>query len=365
MRQATDAAALAAATAAEDARRGLATAAFNANYTAKSGVTVTVSAGSKVMVRATDAVATSFLGVTGIEQLAIETSSEAEAYVATANPQCVLLLENADIGLYVNSASKLDATCGVHVNSKNKEALFANSNSHLATTGLCVSGTSHLNSGSTATPSPTDGCPQKSDPMASLTEPVEALLPCTFTDYKVASGQTKTMVPGVYCKKTLVENGGKAIMLPGVYVFRAGEFLVNSFGSVTGDAVMMYFQDKDARLNVNSDSTLMVSAPKTGTYTGVLLFQSRHPDTVAAPPHIVNSDGNVKLEGTIYARNGIIEVNSKSTANQLADYTAIVARKMVLNSSGTLTLRSNFDGDTPLPPSLSSFRGTPAARLVN
>jgi Flp pilus assembly protein TadG len=367
MQHASDAAALAAAAVAEEDRIGLATQIFNANYTAKSGVNVTVSStGTKVTVSATDAIATSLLGVVGIEQLAIGASSAAEAYVASANPLCVLLLETSEIGLYVNAFSKLDATCGVHINSKNKEALYANSNSRLATTGICVNGTSRLNSGATATPPPIDGCPPKDDPLVSLAEPLERLLPCTFTDYKVASGQRKTMVPGVYCKKTLIENGGRAVMLPGVYIFRTGEFVVNSGASVTGDGVMMYFQDKDTRLNVNSNSTFTLSAPKSGTYAGVLLFQSRRPETLTAPPHIVNSNGNFQLEGTIYAPNGIVEINSQSIANQLADYTTVIARKMILNEHGTFTVRSHFDGDTPLPPLLESFRGTASgSRLVH
>jgi hypothetical protein len=197
-----------------------------------------------------------------------------------------------------------------------------------------------------------------------LPEPVEASGPCNYTDFTVNNGQTKTMWPGVYCKKTLVNSGGVAIMKPGVYVFRGGEFLINSLSTVTGFEVMMFFEDKDARLNVNSGSTLKVTAPKSGTYEGVLMFQSRHPSTKSAPPHIVNSDSDTVVGGAVYLPNGILEVNSLSGPSVAADYTAIIARKMVLNSKGAVQVRANFPGNTPLPPLLADFSATTSAHLV-
>lgn len=80
----------------------------------------------------------------------------------------------------------------------------------------------------------------------------------------------------------------------------------------------------------------------------------------------MNSDSSSKFEGTIYMPNGTLEVNSHFTANALASYTAIVARAMILNSYGTLQMRSDYDGSsTPFPSDLSEFQATSGAVLLN
>jgi hypothetical protein len=364
LQAATDAAATAAAASASDSDPiSLATDVFRANYTGSPAPSVSVAVtGKKVTVTATITVRTSLMAVAGIEEVDVDASSEAIAYDV---PLCVLLLEKTQIGLYADSDATLDANkCGIYINSKHKsQALYANT-SHITAADVLVVGGSELSSGATVTPAPTEGVQEKDDPMASLPEPPEASLPCNYSDFTVNNAQTKTMWPGVYCKKTLINSGGVAIMQPGVYVFRGGEFLVNSLSTVTGSEVMMFFEDKDARLNVNSGSTFQVTAPKSGTYEGVLLFQSRHPSTKSAPPHIVNSNSNTQVGGAIYLPNGILEVNSLSGPNVAADYTAIIARQMVLNSKGAVQVRANFPGETPLPPLLADFRATIAARLV-
>jgi uncharacterized protein (UPF0333 family) len=365
LQAATDAAAAAAAASPPDSDAiALATTVFQANYTGSPAPHLDVSlTGDKVTVTAATTVKTSLTAVGGIEEVHVSASAEAETY---ASPLCILLLEQTQIGLNARSGATLDASeCGIHINSTNdSEALSVTSNANITAADVCVVGGSKVSSGGTVTPAPTHGCAAKADPMASLPEPAEASAPCNHTDFKVDNGQTKTMSPGVYCKKTLIDNHGTANMQPGVYVFREGEFLVNSNASVTGSEVMMFFKDKDARLNVNSGSTVTVTAPKSGTYEGVLMFQSRHPDTLSAPPHIFNSNSNTKLEGTVYVPNGILELNSDAAANVLADYTLVIARQMRLNSNGTFQVRSNFSGNTPRPPMLGRFNTTPSARLV-
>jgi hypothetical protein len=365
LQSATDAAAAAAAASppGSDAT-ALATTVFQANYTGSPAPQLDVAVtGDTVTVTAATTIKTSLMAVGGVAELSISARAEAETY---ASPLCILLLEKTQIGLNARSGATLAASeCGIHINSTNdSQALSVTSGASITAADVCVVGGSNVSSGGTVDPEPTHGCAEKADPMASLPEPAEASAPCNYTDFKVDNGQTKTMSPGVYCKKTLIDNNSIATMQPGVYVFREGEFVVNSNATVTGSELMMFFKDKDARLNVNSGSTVRVTAPKSGTYEGVLMFQSRHPDTLSAPPHIFNSNSNTELEGTIYVPNGILELNSDAVANVLADYTLVIARRMELNSNGTLQVRSDFSGNTPRPPMLARFNTTPSARLV-
>jgi hypothetical protein len=362
LQAATDAAAAAAAASppGSDAT-DLATTVFHANYIGSPVPQLNVAVtGDTVTVTAATTIKTSLMALGGVAELSIWASAEAETHAA---PLCILLLEKTQIGLSANSNSKVDASgCGIHINSENDtEALSVNSNATITAADVCVAGGSKVRSGA-VTPEPTTGCAEKADPMASLPEPVEASGACQENNYKVDSGRTKTMVPKVYCGKT--EISGTAIMEPGRYIFRGGEVKVSSNAIVTGSEVMMFFQGKDARLNVDSDSTFKVTAPKSGTYEGVLMFQSRHPDTLTAPPHVFNSNASSELEGVIYLPNGILEVNSNAVINGPADYTVIIARRMRTDSNGTLQMRSNYSGNTPRPPMLARFNTTPSARLV-
>ncbi len=358
---AADAAALAGAVTSEPDRVSVSVAAFKANNPSATDPSVHVQ-DAIVRVTAREAVPTTLLNVIGISELPVYAESEAIVGAPTAAPQCLLLLEPNVIGLYANSNSKLDADCGVQVNSRHKiEALFANSNSQIKASAVRVHGSSWLNSGSSVSPGPIDGSPLQADPLANLAEPASG--GCTHTDFTVDNGETRTMSPGVYCKTTAIKSGSTAIMQPGVYVFRDGEFVVNSLSTVAGEGVMMFFENKQARLNVNADSVFEVTAPKSGTYAGMLIFQGRAPENSGGSSFIINSDADTKLEGTVYLPHGTLEINSLSTANHSAAYTAIIVRKLILNSFGTMTVRSNYNGTTPLPPLLAGFKNVTVARL--
>jgi Putative Flp pilus-assembly TadE/G-like len=364
MQAATDAAAAAAAASPPGSDTvAVATNVFRSNYTASPAPQLDVAvSGNRVTVTAATTIQTSLMAMGGVDEFGLSTRAEAEG---SASPVCILLLETTGIALDLSSGAALDAgDCGVHINSTNDtEALSVTSNSSITAADVCVVGNSNLKSGGTVTPPPTHGCAAKADPMATLPKPPEALDPCWKNDFVVNNNQTETLWPNkMYCGTTEIK--GNAIMPPGLYVFRGGEFVIKSGGTVTGTEVTMFFADKDARLNANSNSTLRVTAPKTGTYQGVLMFQLPDPDTQSAPVHVVHSNGGTELEGTIYLPNGVLELNSNSTANVPADYTLIIARRLVLKSNGSLQVESNYSGNTPKPPLLAGLSTAPAIRLV-
>ncbi len=318
--------------------------------------------GGAVRVVADTNVATTFMAIGGMDTVRVRVLSEASAYVSPL--PCILTLEETEFGLQANSDSNLNASCGIQVNSGHSEALYADSNSHVTGTMVKVRGSVIENSGSSVTPAAVEGATRVPDPLASLPEPPQSSLPCDHTDYTVNSGGLASITPGVYCKTTLIDSNATAVMQPGVYVFKEGEFNINSLSSVTGNGVMLFFADKDARLNVNSDSDLEISAPTSGPYAGILMFQSRDSETLNAAPFIINSDSTTKLEGTIYLANGKLELNSQSSSNSGAAYTAVIVNQMVLNSAGNFVVNSDYTGNTPLPSLLSGITGSKLARMT-
>lgn len=313
-------------------------------------LTTSASADS-LLVEAQAEVPTSFMRLAGIDVVPVSASSMAE--LRDGLP-CVLILEPSDNGLEINSDSRLEADCGVHVNSRNAEAIFANSDSHLRATRVCVVGAVHLNSGSTVAPDP-ETCEPRRDPLASLPEPVEANRVCDYTDMVVDATPSATLRPGVYCKKLEINSDAHVKLEPGVYVIRDGELKVNSRSSITGSGVMIFFQGKEGRLNVNSDSRVNLVAPSSGVYQGILLFQSRESITLESDYHIVNSDGNTVLQGAIYFPNGQLMLNSLSTTNAAADWTVLIARRLSLNSFGTFVAKAGYASETPVPAALAGL----------
>lgn len=291
------------------------------------------------------AVPTTFMGIAGYKTVAVKVG--AKARIGGKAVPCILLLEPTEIALTINSYSQLKANCGVHVNSANTEAIYVNSGSKIAATSVCVTGGYRLNSGSTSTPTPQKGCPVNPDPLASLPEPSYG--GCTVTDLVVDVGQTRTLSPGVYCKKLEIQNNATVYLKPGIYFFPDAELIVNAGGKLIGDEVMLFFNNAHGFLNANSFGRVQLKAPTSGTYAGIVLFQSRASTSWSAPPHIVNSDSSSYLQGSIYVPNGKLMLNSASTLNQTATFTLVIARTMELNSNGTFVANANYNGATPLP----------------
>jgi hypothetical protein len=204
--------------------------------------------------------------------------------------------------------------------------------------GTYGNGTTVINYGSLST-----GQPYYPDPLASIPEPVSASAACgggSVTTHTQASFASSTWTPGIYEGN----NSGPAIFTgatilddcgsgnPGVYMFPHG---VVFEGDLTGNDVLLYSQGKINPKNVCTDSTqannggallnepyigsssgvnvygfmftgsnsVTLSAPNSGLYTNLALFQSRK-----VPGHIgfkvcPGDSGNISLTGTVYAHN--------------------------------------------------------------
>jgi hypothetical protein len=140
----------------------------------------------------------------------------------------------------------------------------------------------------------------------------------------------------VYCKGLTI-NKAKVQLAPGTYVIRDGVMKLNSEAEVTGTGVMLFFMGKEGRLDVNSHSTLKISAPTSGTYNGIVMFQSRDPITLQTDKHTFNSHSYGSMEGFIYAPNGQFQMNSHSELTTTG-LSGIIARKLEANSHAELVL---------------------------
>jgi hypothetical protein len=112
------------------------------------------------------------------------------------------------------------------------------------------------------------------DPLASLQPPSQAGLP-VYTDGRYRG-------PGVYRGKTLVIDTNVK-MDPGVYILERG-ITIRSKGRVTGTDVVLYngcglgaptMCKPKGKVKFDKNATVQLSAPTSGPYAGVLIYQDR------------------------------------------------------------------------------------------
>jgi hypothetical protein len=113
------------------------------------------------------------------------------------------------------------------------------------------------------------------------------------------SGPCVTPIAGVWpagkhCGGVTVS--GNATFAPGIHVITGGDFKLNASANVTGAGVM-FFLNNGAHLDFNGNAHMNISAPTSGTYSGIAIFGDR--DSAYAN-NTLNGNGTSVLTGAIY-----------------------------------------------------------------
>ena len=241
---------------------------------------------------------------------------------------CIYVLGNKSQAVLVNSGARVKAeNCGVDIQSVNNPAFIMNSGSTIETTRFCVKGTQYIKNGGTLTNLQV-GCNAAADPYAG--KMAEPKLPTNCTDSGTKDGQTQSIKPGMHCDLTF--NGSPTITFePGLHIIK-GRMIINSNSTVTANGVTFYFPDVDSELRANGGLTFKASAPTSGAYKGVLMFEKTSNAAVGSNTrqYIFNGSNGETLEGIIYLPNRDVTYNS--TTNQ-TNKLSMVVNTMIVNSA--------------------------------
>lgn len=253
--------------------------------------------------------------------------------------------------------------CAIYSNSAHKQGLSAKDAQ--ATAGLICSVGGVDQKNATLSPSPLTDCPRISDPLASIARPNVGS--CTATDLKISTAQT--LYPGTYCKGIEVKGAGQLTLMPGVYVLDNGPLIVSGSATLTGQNVGVFFTGAAGGMRLDPDTTISLTAPKTGEMAGLLFFEDRTVSAAVAPPvgpkgsapapptgsppmrqYRITSNNAPTLLGTIYLPAGRLIVDASRPVADRSAYTVIVTRQIEINSGPNLYLNSNYAGtDIPVP----------------
>lgn len=352
MQQAADSAALASALAAKGARGDVATTTFHKNLpTSTDAKSVFSEDGTSVTVIGNDTINLVFSGLIGKKTVDVKVVSQAAINNAGPDSACILVLDpNRSRAMMVSSDSDFEIDCGLQVNSSSREGVTVRSRGVLTATNVNVVGQSDVASGGSMSVTATHNAAPIEDPFASLPAPPEATGSCDYPNNMNIDEDDGPHVfaPGIYCGQLYFHRGADITFLPGVHVFR---HQIDARGDTTIDAtdVMMYFEGDSAYLNLHNHAKLDLSAPKTGDYQGIAIFQDR---TAESRRFNFHSDSISNIEGAIYIPNGGLNVHSRAHLQQTAKNTKIIVKTMDVDSNAHLEVINDETSDIILSSSL-------------
>src|SRR5262249_14742663 len=120
-----------------------------------------------------------------------------------------------------------------------------------------------------------------------------------------------TINPGIY-SQIKVSGTGKLTLNPGLYVIAGGGLRVTDLGSVNGSGVTIYNTGSNfpstggtpGAITLANDAKVQLTAPATGTYAGIAVFQSRDNEMVIG----LHSNAVLNLGGGIlYAPSAMLK----------------------------------------------------------
>ena len=280
-----------------------------------------------------------FAWIVGMKAMTLSARSEAGFGPPSA---CVIGLDPAaPQTILSNGNSDLEANCAIADDSESGTALMVNGHATLISTGnnkgISVVGGDLINGNPTVSPTPTTDASSVPDPFSQL--PAPASSSCNYSNYSVNGRATTTLYPGTYCGLNI--NGGANVTLsPGVYVMN-GNTVINGGSTLSGSGVMLYIASGQWIMNGGSHVDLV--AQTTGTYAGILFFQSRTDNS----QFIVNGDATSAWQGALYVPDGQLLLNGGSN---VAAYTFVVADTILVNGNDTFTIGSDYSSLPGGPP---------------
>jgi Flp pilus assembly protein TadG len=312
LQNALDAAVLAGVTQTSAKQVSTATAVFTGDFAGKYGntgsATFTQNANGTLSGTATSSVQMSFMAMLGKSSIAVNAAATATPGAQSSTPVCILLTNTlASQALLVNSGGKLNApTCEIHVLSTQSPAAIFNDTPNVKR--ICIKGSTIIKNGG-ANPNALTSCATINDPFAGNLPTISV---GTCTNPGNFSGNV-TLSPGTYCG-TNFNGSGTLTLNPGLYVIK-GTWNINSGWTVNGSGVTIYFADQNSYIQFNSNVTANLSAPTSGTYANILMFE---PTGLSTSNLVFDGTTGSSFTGLIYLPSREVTINSTSTVSSNA-----------------------------------------------
>jgi hypothetical protein len=226
--------------------------------------------------------------------------------------------------------------CSIMSNSNASDALSVGGAGTLVTSCAGANGGVDADGGMTLTDctQAREHMPRMDDPYADVPEPAVSGPCASPTTFAGPSGSVHSASPGRYC-------GGMNILrtvnfAPGLYIIDGGTLSATSTAVLNGTGVT-FFLTNGARLDINGQARLNLSAPTSGTYAGLLFFADRSGSSLN---HVLNGTSDSVVTGAVYTPNDNLAFSG--TTNYTTGCTQVIAR--TLDLTGNSGIGVNCDG---------------------
>ncbi|TIS77057.1 MAG: hypothetical protein E5X00_16245, partial [Mesorhizobium sp.] len=278
-------------------------------------------------------------------QTKVPEQARAVALITDASKACVLALNKSasQAALFSGSTSVKLTGCSVMSNSSAADAIKVQGSAGLqADCLISVGGVSLSNPVTTVCKSPITQALPASDPFSSLPAPA-AGNPCKTVN---GSKSSQTLQPGTYCSG--MDLKGNVTLQPGTYVVQ-GSLKVNAGAVVSGTGVTMFMSGSNT-VSMNGNATVTLSAPTSGTYSGVLFYGDR---TGTSTSSTFNGTASSLLTGAIYFPKQ--QVNYLGNFSGANGCTQVVADTIQWSGNSTINQNCSSLGlqDIPAAPSVA------------
>jgi parallel beta-helix repeat protein len=251
----------------------------------------------------------------------------------TANTLASIFVLNSTLSgaLTISGNAAVKVPGAVEIESNASAALNASGNAAITAASIQIVGGYQASGNAKLSPAPVTHAATLADPLAQLPAPTG-----TFTNrgsVNVSSGSV-TLSPGQYSSIT-ISGTAKVTLQPGMYILAGGGLVISGTANVTGSGVFIYntgsnFPNAGGTFGgiALSGGTINLSAPTSGTYAGIVLFQSR------ANTRALSLSGNAAfgLTGVVYAPSAQVAVSGNA---QLGG--SLIANSLTLSGNGVST----------------------------
>jgi len=256
----------------------------------------------------------------------------------------VILLDPSSTGsldMYGGGTLTVGGSGGtVYVNSGAAKAVEMQNGATITAANLDIVGDDSV-SGSTINATVNTGQQSITDPLAALAAPTKTT---DLGSLNLYNGTTETVGTGdqtavyYYSGGISVNSGSKLTLNGGIYILGSYGLTIAS-GTFIANNCMFYFTGSGSSWAVatfEGGTTTTITAPTTGTYAGMALFQDR--STPSADSLVVDNGATVSISGTIYLPS--IDVNYSGGTHTLGNQ--IIAYGFLIDNGAALAV--NYDG---------------------
>jgi hypothetical protein len=228
------------------------------------------------------------------------------------------------------------------VDSKSSTAVQVNGNAHVSASSIQVVGSVQATGNAGFSVKPVTGAVSVFDPERGVVAPNVSN---NQGSVNLSGTQALTINPGVY-SSIKVSGSAQLTMNPGVYVIAGGGFTVTGNASVSGSGVMIYNAGSNysttgmggnfGGITLACNGAISLTAPSTGIYAGVLIFQERDNNRAIA----LGGNGVTGLSGgLIYAPQALLAVSG----NAQLQHVPLIVGELQLSGNAASTLTSGSD----------------------